>query len=223
MPTHLPVAFHSLPMLSLRAIFDAWELKAWATWAKGPFIVQPKADGVALELIYQDGILAQAILRGDGHRGEVVTENASRIDGVPSVLPESAPHDLIVRGEVVMLKAHVPDGAHGRHLVAAALRSGRLPEGLLFLAHGAPALDTDTELEAISALRGWGFTTPRTINVSSGTLDEWVERGLLERLGLDYDCDGVVVKVYFRERQRELGYTRTAPRWAVACKWEVVR
>ena len=209
-------AFHPLPMLSIDAIFSASEFPAWTNET---CLVEAKLDGVALELVYEHGVLTEALLRGDGHRGEVVTEQASQVSGVRLTLPAGAPGYLVVRGEVVMLRAATPAWKTGRHLAAARLRSASASkDGLLFVAHGAPTLDEETEAGAMLQLDFYGFTVaPRILNGAGSDLARAVQT--MRSRTLPYDSDGVVVKINDRDRQVQLGTGPRAPRWAVACKW----
>ncbi len=200
-----------------------------------------KIDGLAISLRYERGRFVQAATRGDGRTGEDVTANVRTIDVIPRALPEGAPDVLEVRGEIYMpipvfealnraqLEAGERTYANPRNTAAGSLRqkdpSVTASRSLAFWSYqlgevvGGPQLSSHHE--SLEWLRHLGFPVNPEVRVLA-TLDEvyaqarhWQEH----RHDLDYEIDGLVVKVDELALQRELGSTSKAPRWAIAFKY----
>ncbi|MFP5318422.1 MAG: NAD-dependent DNA ligase LigA [Acidimicrobiia bacterium] len=242
-----PVA-HRTPMMSLDNATSLEELLAWGRrmerFISGDvdYVCELKIDGVAVSLLYEDGRLARAATRGDGRVGEDVTANVATIADVPDRLAlDPAPAVLEVRGEVYMPtsafeelnKRQAAEGgrlfANPRNAGAGSLRqkdarvtaSRRLGFWVYQIGHAEGAPRFARHAETLAYLRDAGFRVNPEIRVL-GALDEvhafcrdWQER----RHRVDYDIDGVVVKVDDLGQRRELGSTAKAPRWAVAYKF----
>ena len=238
---------HLVPMMSLDNAFALEELLAWGqrlgrrAAEVSSFVCEPKIDGVAMSLRYENGRYAQAATRGDGRVGEDVTENVRTIAAVPDTLVGDVPAVVEVRGEVYMpissfeaLNRRQEEAggrrfANPRNSAAGSLRqkdariTGSRDLSIFTYqlgAHeGGPRFRTHTEtLEAISQ---WGLPVNPEIR-TLGTLDEvydycrlWLEH----RHDLSYEIDGVVVKVDDLAMRNELGATSKAPRWAIAFKF----
>ena len=209
---------------------------------------EPKIDGVAVELIYRDGVLATASTRGDGEIGEDVTANARTMRGIPlrlKAMPRSVLPVLSVRGEVYMTKRafhamneeRAAEGealfANPRNTAAGALR--QLDPGitakrpLQFFAYSAVsetdvALPWATQSEMLGGLRELGLpTSPETRAVTG--LDgvfEYHEEMRRRRDELLHEIDGIVVKVDSLPAQAKLGYKTRSPRWAIAYKFDPI-
>ena len=262
---------HTVEVLSLDKEYDPEGLKNWVAKMMDrfgqatEFSVEEKLDGASLVLYYRKGQLETALTRGDGFRGNDVTENLRTIATVPLIIPFE--RELAVRGEVFMLKSDFSTYNRGldnrytspRNLAAGSLRqlksslvarvplkfhgyeahmeSGFGPEASLF---GPFLLDSDHVARMI-LLRELGFSGPGTMGFFSedrsrraaardllpglvtGTLDkigEFIESMRLERAGLDYEIDGLVVKINKIGLREELGSTSHHPRWAVAFKFD---
>ena len=237
---------HAVPMMSLDNSFSAAELEAWGARTQRhighdvAYCCELKIDGLAMSLRYESGRLVQAATRGDGRVGEDVTANVVTIESVPKRIP-GAPEVLEVRGEVFLplsvferlkpaqLDAGQRPFANPRNAGAGSLRQKdptvTAARGLSFWAYqlgqveGDPAFSTHSQ--TLDWLRDLGVpVNPHTETVSS--LDEvfaYTQRWLEHRHDLDYEIDGVVVKVDSLAQRRELGSTSHAPRWAIAFKY----
>lgn len=241
---------HLERMLSLDNVFNEDELREWAQRVEGEvgssvhYLCELKIDGVALSLVYENGVLVRAATRGDGRTGEDVTLNARTIDDVPEKLAASkdfpAPALLEVRGEVYFrlddfaaLNASLtaegkPPFANPRNSAAGSLRQKNpaitARRRLRMLCHGIGKRDGFTpgsQSEAYEALRAWGLPvsadTVRLDEIGAVVthVAEWAER----RHDVDHEVDGLVVKVDEVSIQRRLGSTSRAPRWATAYKY----
>jgi DNA ligase (NAD+) len=245
------VVQHRVPMLSLANAFSADALRAWherVTRLLGrevrDFIIEPKIDGLAIMLRYERGRLSVGATRGDGFRGEDITANLRTVRTVPLALNDSPPPYLEVRGEVYLSQtafrkinderaaAGQPLFANPRNCAAGSVRqldsriSARRPLDVFIYALGeAQAWQPRTQWEMLEAFLKWGFkTNPNNTRVS--TIDEvvaacaeWEHR----RESLDYEIDGVVVKVNDLHVQSELGAVGREPRWAIAFKFPPVQ
>ena len=238
---------HLVPMMSLDNAFDFGELHAWGdrlirrVQQASAFVCELKIDGVAMSLRYEGGRFTRAATRGNGRVGEDVTANVATIAAVPQRLSGDVPDVLEVRGEVYMpvsafdsLNRRQGDlggrlFANPRNSAAGSLRqkdaSITASRELSMFAYqvgaieGGPHLATHTETLALLAALGLPVNPEiRTV----ATLDEVDERcryWLEHRHDLDYEIDGVVVKVDDLALRKELGVTSKAPRWAIAYKF----
>ncbi len=240
---------HAEPMLSLDNVFDVEELRGWAERvARGlgvepsaiDFAVEPKIDGLALSITYENGALVQGATRGDGRVGEDVTENVRTIKNLPHVLAGGHRGRVEVRGEVFIAKDDfialnelqqrrgAKEFANPRNAAAGSLRqkdpavSRERP--LSFLAYQLVDLERSMDfvvyITTIEQLSKWGFFTASETKVVSGatTMIEqstWFEE---HRHDLAYEIDGVVIKVNDLAQREVLGFTSRAPRWAIARK-----
>jgi DNA ligase (NAD+) len=242
---------HRTPMLSLANAFSEDEVRQFhERVVKGletehvDYVAEPKLDGVAIALRYEDGRLAQAATRGDGATGEDVTANARTIAAIPLRLKPGEgdtgwPATLEVRGEVYMPLAgfrafNEKARAEGRkELVnprngaAGSLRqldsklTAQRP--LAFYAYSAVHAGglPESHYEALQRLRQWGLPVNpevRRVRDADGCLAYYREMGE-KRADLPYEIDGVVYKVEMREAQETLGFVSRAPRWAIAQKF----
>jgi DNA ligase (NAD+) len=246
----LPTIAHVAPMLSLDSTKAADELRRFdervrkALGEGVEYLVEPKLDGASLELVYEGGRLIRAVTRGNGVEGEGVTENVRTIPSVPLRLREEelpAPPFLAIRGEVLMelpafeamnealLAGGSDPFANPRNAAAGALRqldsriTASRPLDLLafdLLAVEGAAFETDEQV--VSALRVWGFRTPRRVELLTSVEEilRYHERFLRDRDELPYEIDGIVVKVNDLRAREEMGMTSRHPRWALAFKFE---
>lgn len=241
---------HEIPMLSLDNAFDDDELNSFhrrmgdrvlaAKTAK--FCCEPKLDGLAVSLLYVDGVLVQAATRGDGTTGENITENVRTIKSIPLRLQGTGwPTRIEVRGEVFMPKAGfekmnaeaLKKGekvfVNPRNAAAGSLRqldsriTAKRP--LAFYAYSVGVIQggtlVDSHYERFLQLKGWGLPmSPETKRVES--LDEvkaYYQDIMTRRSELPYEIDGVVIKVDDIALQEQLGFVARAPRWAIAYKF----
>lgn len=241
---------HSVPMLSLEDVFDDAELRAFDARVRErlgrieevEYAAEPKLDGLAISLIYEDGRLVRGITRGDGLTGEDVTANVRTIASVPLRLRGSTyPQRIDVRGEVYMPREgfealnrrQAEQGektfTNPRNAAAGSLRqldpriSAQRPLAFFAYAWGdvqgaeLPARHT----EVLTRFRDWGLRVNpenRVVNGVEACLEYFRALGA-KRAKLPYQIDGVVYKVNRLDWQRELGFAARAPRWAVAHKF----
>ncbi|NLS11611.1 NAD-dependent DNA ligase LigA [Vibrio sp. SM6] len=241
---------HEMPMLSLDNAFDDEELNGFARRAQerlaggllGAFCCEPKLDGLAVSLLYQDGVLVQAATRGDGTTGENITENIRTIAAIPLRLRgEHWPTRLEVRGEVFMPKAGFEQlnasakqkgeklFANPRNAAAGSLRqldsrvTAKRP--LSFYAYGVGTVEgvtlASSHYERFMQLKEWGLPiSPETRLVNSlEDVRDFYQSILQRRDTLPYEIDGVVIKLDDIEIQTRLGFVARAPRWAIAYKF----
>ncbi len=247
----LPKVRHEIPMLSLANARSEEELRAWVQRMRThlaregiedpafEFVAEPKIDGLAISLLYEDGVLVRGATRGNGEVGEDVTHNLRTIPTIPLRI-ESAPAVLEVRGEIYMslkdfaglnerrAEAGLSTFMNPRNAAAGTIRQldPRLARDrpLSMWAYGIGRVDGkrfSSHWEGLRWLREAGFPVNRDI-VLLQTEDEVVKQclGWQERRGgLDFEIDGVVVKVSDLELQRRLGVVGRDPRWAIAWKF----
>ncbi len=244
---------HDLPMLSLENAFAAADIVAFDRRVRDrlgrpatdasliEYAVEPKLDGLAVSVLYVNGIYQRAATRGDGATGEDVTANVRTIRGVPQRLQGRVPTRVEVRGEVFMPFAGfervnreaVERGektyVNPRNLAAGSLRqldarvTAARPLEVFFYAVGlceGVALPA-TQTELLAQLRTWGLRTCPENSVVQGVdgcLAYYARIGA-RRGALPYQIDGVVYKVNARDDQQTLGYVSRAPRWSIAHKF----
>jgi DNA ligase (NAD+) len=237
---------HERPMLSLTSAtgpeaVEALLKRAGATGTAARLLVQPKVDGLPVELVYQDGRLVSAATRGDGRYGEDVTPHVREITGIPLVLSGPYPARVTVRGEVYadleLMKAAADAGgetyATPRHFAAGTLRTLspaaralaalRLFPFELVDAEAIPGINSD--LAALGRLAGWGFPVRPGLTMQAETLDQirtLYETALSGRGRLPFAADGIVVKLDDLALRRLLGVGARAPFWAAAWKFPPV-
>ena len=245
--TFSPVT-HRVPMMSLDNAMDAEELRAWADrvtkgldGAVPTFVCELKFDGLAISLRYENGRFVQAATRGDGRVGEDVTANVATIGDVPHVLPDGAPEVVEVRGEVYMTRSSfeqlneraVAAGektfVNPRNSAAGSLRQKdpaiTASRNLSFFSYqlgeviGGPEFTSHVTMLDFAA--GLGFAVNDHVRTFT-TIDDvathclhWQEH----RHDLDYEIDGVVIKLDDTAQRERLGVTSRAPRWAIAYKF----
>ena len=244
-----PKVRHAAPMLSLDSSQDIAALRRFdermrkALGDDVRYVVEPKLDGASVELVYENGLLARASTRGDGQVGEGITGNVRTIGSVPLRLRESKaelPAVLAVRGEIIirvgafeklneqLLAEGREPFANPRNAAAGALRqldphvTAQRP--LDVYAYDILSIEgptPETQWAALGSLRGWGFPVNDLIRGAS-TTDEIVayHKELMEgRDDLEYEIDGVVVKLDKMKAREEIGATSHHPRWAFAFKF----
>ena len=243
---------HPSQMLSLDDVFSTDEVAAWharvlsLTGAKAleesGFMCEMKIDGLAVDLVYVDGVLTRAATRGDGRVGEDVSANVRTISVIPTRLTGTVKGTVEIRGEVFMpLKGFdelndslIADGkktfANPRNAAAGSLRlkdaSVTASRPLSFLCHGLGVCDVDISSlsQAYEMMASWGLPTSGR-NQRVETVDEimaFIEKLGKDRYTLTHEIDGAVVKVDSIPLQQSLGNTVRAPRWAVAYKFPPV-
>jgi len=240
---------HLEKMLSLQDVFGLDEVQTWADRITAevpdePYLCEVKIDGLAVDLVYEQGRLTKAATRGDGVTGEDVTANVATIKAVPQRLTAAEGYDvpelLEVRGEVYFPSAdferlnetQVAAGkapfANPRNAAAGSLRqkdaAKTAERPLSFIAHGLGALrgfEPDSQSHAYAALDAWGLPVSPYWRVT-GTIREafeYIAEFGEKRHQLVHEIDGVVIKIDDMAVQRRLGATSRTPRWAVAYKF----
>jgi DNA ligase (NAD+) len=247
---------HSVPMLSLDngfsresvREFDARVKRFLKSTAPVSYLAEPKIDGLAVELVYEDGRLVRALTRGNGIRGEDVTANVKTIITVPLKLrirPEAPyPQRLDVRGEIYMplsdfqllnkrrAEKGLPAFANPRNASAGSLRqlnsriTATRPLNMFCYGVARPEeLGVPTQDAMLRLLRRWELRCNADVSICQSVEDILDFHADLERRRheLDYDVDGLVVKVNAIDLQARLGNTTRSPRWAIAYKFSPAR
>ena len=250
---------HEVPMLSLtnafspqdeNGVFDHAEMYAFDQRVRDgldggnpEYVIEPKFDGLAISLLYRDGILVQAATRGDGTTGEDVTQNVKTVANIPLRLHGENPPELIeVRGEGLMLKAdfaalnkrQAENGqkpfANPRNAAAGSLRQldsritaqRKLHFFPYSVARQQGGFEAEEHIQELAYFQELGFSLPNGNFGCFKNIDEvlaFYEQMQQKRPELPYEIDGMVVKVNSLAQQRELGFISRAPRWAIAHKF----
>ncbi|MEM8737497.1 MAG: NAD-dependent DNA ligase LigA [Planctomycetota bacterium] len=261
-------AAHSSPMLSIDNTYSFEELQAWynrtaksfadtqtidsnagslfpsadAVTCEARLILEPKIDGVALALRYEKGHLVQALTRGDGQKGDDITQNVKTVAAIPLQLEtrEATPPDFLeARGEIYMPRAafvelnrqREADGldlfANPRNLTAGTLKQKdprKVASGLRYYAHGRgeiPPSFAATHGQFLEQVRRLGLPTNPHTRIVSSLKEAWrfISEFEQTRHTLDYATDGVVLKLNDYIQQDRLGHTSKSPRWCIAYKF----
>ncbi|WP_236214435.1 NAD-dependent DNA ligase LigA [Metapseudomonas otitidis] len=248
---------HEVPMLSLGNAFEEEDLLAFdrsvqsglglsggdlfGGGAAVEYSCEPKLDGLAVSLLYRNGVLERGATRGDGTTGEDISANVRTIRNVPLKLKgEGWPQVLEVRGEVYMPKAGFEElnarqaesggktFANPRNAAAGSLRQLdpkiTASRPLEFCCYGIGQVSAElapTQVGMLERLKGWGIPISRELRLAKGVeacLDYYRDIGQ-RRMALPYDIDGVVFKVNTLEDQQQLGFRARTPHWAIAHKF----
>ena len=243
-----PVSHHQ-PMLSLESshqtrILEDFHRRVLETAGETAidYLIQPKVDGVSVELVYEDRRLSRAATRGDGFTGEDITLNIRAISTIPKGLSAAAPAFVVVRGEVFMpvkgfrelneqlIGENKNPFANPRNATSGSLRqldpaitASRPLELFPFELTNAGELGYQAESDCLKDLKRWGLAVPPEAIQTGNTQEdiEAIHRGFSEtRDQLDYEVDGIVVKVNSLQLRASMGARTRTPRWAVAYKFE---
>lgn len=247
---------HKVPMMSLDNTYSAEEVRDFDARVKKflakddvDYFVEEKIDGVSISLVYEDGILVLGSTRGDGRKGDDITENLKTIGSIPLKLNPAGkipvPKFIEVRAEAILTresfnKINREKEAVGEELFAnprnacagslkqldsklvAARKLDAFVHGLASVqGANAPA----TQAEALEYMRSLGFKTilHATLCKNSGEVEKVIDSFQSKKNNLDYDVDGLVVKVNRFDFQKALGMTSKSPRWAIAYKYPAER
>ncbi len=240
---------HEMPMLSLDNAFNEDDLRAFDKRVKDRlknssdifYCCEPKYDGIAVSLLYKNGVLDRGATRGDGATGEDITDNVRTVGSIPlRLIGKGFPSVLEVRGEIFMPK----DGfkkfnenartnnekifANPRNAAAGSLRqldsriTAKRPLAMCAYSVGYVEGDLPGEHDKIlKRLNEWGFSISdqsKRVKGIEACIDYYVKLGE-KRTSLNYDIDGIVFKVNDISLQEKLGFVSRAPRWAIACKF----
>lgn len=243
---------HRYPMLSLSNTYSQEEIQDWVTRiskvAEGDleFVCELKYDGVAIGIQYLNGVLHQAVTRGDGSQGENVTTNVKTIRTIPLRLHGDYPEDFEIRGEIFFPLANFtklnderrevgePEFANPRNTASGTLKmqdsqvvASRGLDCFLYGIYGSTL--ENGHFETVNRAADWGFKVPKTslryiektttLEGVMNFIDYWDR----ERSNLPFEIDGVVIKVNDYAQQEELGFTAKSPRWAIAYKFKAER
>ena len=240
---------HRYPMLSLANTYSSEELGEWIDRitkeiGEVEFVAELKFDGTAISLTYENGALSRAVTRGDGRRGDDVTDNVRTIATIPlRLMGEGYPSLFEIRGEIYMPyasfdKLNTEREAQGEPLLAnprnAAAGTLKQQSSQVVARRGLACtlyhiagdnLPSDTHYGNLMAAREWGFPVSSHIKVcrTRKEIEEFIAYWDTERKSLPYATDGIVIKVNDYAYQRTLGTTAKAPRWAVAYKFQAER
>lgn len=245
---------HRTPMISLSNTYSPEELmefdertrkflKTEELISQISYFVEPKYDGLAIELIYENGIFVKGITRGDGITGEDVTQNLKTIKSIPLALKTKNPPELLeVRGEILIYKKNflemnqqqdelgLPTFANPRNAASGTIRQLdpkiTASRPLRFIAHGIGTqigFEWTEHSEIVHSFRNWGLPTssPELFKICKN-MDEVVnfyQMVLGKRHDLPYEIDGIVLKINSRSLQDDLGMVARNPRWATAAKY----
>jgi len=244
---------HRFPMLSLGNTYSEDEILEWAIRAQKlvtepiEFVCELKYDGVAIGIRYKDGVFSQAVTRGDGEKGEDVTNNVRTIRSIPLQLSNDFPQDFEIRGEIFMphkqfQRINEEREAIGENLFANPRNtaSGTLKmhdpkvvserglDSYLYGIYGHELMDQG-HYESVIHAATWGFKTPNPesrfiekVQNVDGIMD-FIRFWDNERSNLPFDIDGVVIKVNNYQQQKLMGFTAKSPRWATSFKFKAKR
>ena len=237
---------HIEKMMSLDNVFDNDELDTWfdrieKAGVKNTWLCEVKVDGLAINLLYENGRLTRALTRGNGTTGEDVTLNIKTIKSVPTELSgKDSPATLEVRGEVFfplkafddlndsLEEAGKPRFANPRNAAAGSLRQKdpkiTASRPLDVVVHGigaATGVNFDKQSSAYELLKGWGLPTSSRYKVVSNRKEvlAFIDQYEKNRHNVEHEIDGVVIKVNEIDAQNDLGFTSRAPKWAIAYKY----
>jgi len=246
------VVEHPQPLLSLANAFSYEELAAWYKRVSKllggrqfDLVCEPKIDGLAVALTYVDGLLVTGATRGDGYRGEDITQNLRTTRSIPLSVPREAPPRFEVRGEVYLPKAGfkklneerakegLPLFANPRNAAAGSVRqldssiTAKRPLDIFVYGLGwaEGKAVPDTHWEIMQYLKSLGFKINPNIALrhSLGEVEKYYQSWVESREEFPYEADGIVVKVNSIALQQELGTVAHEPRWAIAYKFPAIQ
>lgn len=241
--------FHKYPMLSLGntysegEVLDFYERTRKALNEDFEIVCELKYDGTSISLTYKEGKLVQAVTRGDGEKGDDVTENVKTIRSVPLVLQGDYPAEFEIRGEILMPwevferlnserdKQGEPLFANPRNAASGTIKlqnsnevAKRTLDAYLYYMLG-ENLPDDKHINNLQQAKSWGFKISDATRCCK-SIDEvfsFIKYWDVERKNLPVATDGIVLKVNSLSQQKKLGYTAKSPRWAIAYKFQAER
>ncbi|MBC8206754.1 MAG: NAD-dependent DNA ligase LigA [Kiritimatiellales bacterium] len=234
-------AAHAVPMMSLDNLFTQEEVDAYAAKHEGPFVLEPKIDGISISVRYENGQFVQALTRGDGERGDNVSANLKTISSLPLRLQSDNPPAVFeVRGEVYMTRsgfaalneqrqeAGLEPFANPRNACAGSMKLldprevAKRPLDILFYGTGQlDGIEFSTHRELLDTLTAFGFKTAPFAPTCADGSDLWKNIEQLDQMRdeFEYEIDGAVIKIDDRSRYAGLGGTAKFPHWATAYKY----
>jgi DNA ligase (NAD+) len=241
---------HRYPMLSLSNTYSEEEIIDWVNRIKKlidteiEYVCELKYDGVAIGIRYENGQLAKAVTRGDGEKGEDVTNNVKTIRTVPLTLQADFPNDFEIRGEIFLPIAKFNSinkdrevkgdslFANPRNTASGTLKmqdskvvASRGLDSFLYGVYG-EEIEAVGHFESVQKAGEWGFKVPQVENrfiektKSIKGIMDFIEYWNVKRVDLPFEIDGVVIKVNNYRQQVDLGFTAKSPRWAIAFKFK---
>lgn len=243
---NFPTLVHEYRMYSLDNSYSIDDLKDWEIRIKKiidtniEFVCELKYDGASISIEYENGSLKNAVTRGDGFQGDEVTANIRTINSVPMQLKGNYPKHFYIRGEIILpykefnrINKERADNnlelyANPRNTASGSLKlqnsnevAKRKLDCYLYNITG-KNLPFNSQWEMLKAARDYGFKVPNSAKLCKNLNEviEFIEYWNKEKANLDYEIDGIVVKVNSLEQQEKLGFTAKAPRWAIAYKFQ---
>ncbi len=244
---------HRFPMLSLSNTYSEDEIIEWENRLKKlsedtlEYVCELKYDGVAIGIHYENGVLKQAVTRGDGTKGENVTANVRTIRSIPLQLTGDFPADFEIRGEIFFplknftklneqrIDIGEPEFANPRNTASGTLKLQDskvvADRGLDCYLYGLYGYDLPLEghFESVLKATEWGFKTPnpeKKMIYKTDSIEgimKFIHFWDKNRSKLPFEIDGIVIKVNDYNQQQELGFTAKSPRWAIAYKFKAER
>jgi DNA ligase (NAD+) len=238
---------HKYPMLSLGNTYSEDELKEFDNRVKKiigdevEYVCELKYDGAAINLNYQNGKLAYAVTRGDGSKGDDVTNNVKTIGSIPLQLTGTEwPGEFEIRGEIFMthdgfkklnkdrISAELEPFANPRNSASGSLKMlnssevAKRPLDCFLYYIAGKGLPYDTHFKNLNKAKEWGFKVPDIVEIKTeiDSVIEFIRFWDSKRKELSYDIDGIVIKVNSLLHQRQLGFTAKSPRWAISYKFK---
>ena len=240
-------ATHRFPILSLSNTYSEEEITEFhhrtcklLSTEKPEYVCELKFDGLAISLTYQQGRLVRAVTRGDGVKGDDVTNNIRTIKSIPLQLHGDFPDDFDIRGEIFMslsafetlnkqrLEEGLPPFANPRNAAAGSLKMQNSAEmekrgldGFFYFLSG-ENLPYDNHFDNVNAAQTWGFKVSEYMEQCHDleAVFDYTKRWNVQRHELPFETDGIVIKVNSYVQQEVLGNTAKSPRWAIAYKFK---
>ncbi|MFQ6066339.1 MAG: NAD-dependent DNA ligase LigA, partial [bacterium] len=243
-----PTVEHPIPMLSLENTYSEEEIREFERRIHRElpgedfeYVVELKIDGVSVSLLYEDGSFLRGSTRGDGRRGDEITANLKTIHTIPLKLRKKIPGTIEVRGEIYMTKSGFlsvnkereekgePLFANPRNAAAGSLKllnprlthQRPLDNFIYLFPYSTEVPIPSTHMECLEKLKEWGFRVNPYLKLcgSIGGVIDFCNSWAKKREELDYEVDGMVIKVNNIGQQSRLGSTTKSPRWAIAYKF----
>jgi DNA ligase (NAD+) len=238
---------HKYPMLSLGNTYSTEELTDFdkrvqkAIGDEYEYICELKYDGVSISLTYENGCLEKAVTRGDGTRGDIVTNNVKTIRSIPLQLKGSDyPERFVIRGEIFYPHAGFqklneerekqgdPLFANPRNAASGTLKMqqsslvAKRPLDCFLYYINADQLPFENHYDNLQKAKEWGFKVPSEIKKCQqlNDVNSFIQYWENERKNLPFDIDGIVIKINSYKQQKQLGYTAKEPRWAISYKYK---
>ncbi len=237
---------HKYPMLSLSNTYSLEEISEFhhrivkLVGEEIEYVSELKYDGVSISITYKNGLFEKAITRGDGVQGDDVSANVKTIKSIPIRLKGDYPSNFEIRGEIVMTKSgfnelnlrRISEGldpfANPRNAAAGSLKLqdsavvAKRPLDAYFYFVLGEDLNFKTHYQSLLKAREWGFKVPNYIAKCKtlDCLDHFIQEWDQARFQLDFEIDGIVLKVNDLDLQKKLGFTAKSPRWAVSYKFK---